>query len=370
MAGKKGRRNFGRVRKLPSKRYQASYVGPDMKRHNGPQTFDTREDAEGWLSAQRRLITGDEWTAPELRTHTAHLGEYAEAWLATRTTPIGQPLKPKTRQHYRQLLDKYILPTFGDGYLRDVTPARVRGWYAAIKAPVARAHAYALLRSIMATAVADGDIAENPCQIQGGSKARRSKEIRPATLDQLAAITEAMPERLRLLIQLSAWCAFRFGEAVELRRRDIEEGLIRIRRGVVRVDGERVVGTPKSEAGIRDVNMPPHLLPIVEDHLERFAQPGPDGLLFAGKDGRQLAHSSLDWHFRRARAAAGRPDLTFHGLRHTGAVLAAQTGAPVAELMARLGHSTPEMAMRYQHASQEQDRKLAVKLSKLANGQG
>ena len=42
-----------------------------------------------------------------------------------------------------------------------------------------------------------------------------------------------------------------------------------------------------------------------------------------------------------ARAKAGRPDLRFHDLRHTGAVLAAATGATLAELMARLGHSTP-----------------------------
>jgi len=47
-------------------------------------------------------------------------------------------------------------------------------------------------------------------------------------------------------------------------------------------------------------------------------------------------------------------------------VLAAQTGATLAELMARLGHSTPEAAMRYQHAAQGRDQAIAAALSALA----
>jgi hypothetical protein len=30
-----GRRGFGYIRRLPSKRYQASYTGPDLARHVG-----------------------------------------------------------------------------------------------------------------------------------------------------------------------------------------------------------------------------------------------------------------------------------------------------------------------------------------------
>ena len=62
----------------------------------------------------------------------------------------------------------------------------------------------------------------------------------------------------------------------------------------------------------------------------------------------------------------GRPDLRLHDLRRSGAVLAASTGATIAELMACLGHSTPAAAMRYQHAAQGRDQVIAVLLSKLA----
>ena len=76
--------------------------------------------------------------------------------------------------------------------------------------------------------------------------------------------------------------------------------------------------------------------------------------------------SSLYAVYHPAREAAGRPDLRFHDLRHTGAVLAAATGATLAELMARLGHSTVAAAMRYQHAAADRDKAIAEALSKLA----
>ncbi len=47
-------------------------------------------------------------------------------------------------------------------------------------------------------------------------------------------------------------------------------------------------------------------------------------------------------------------------------MLAAATGATLAELMARLGHSTVSAAMRYQHAAADRDKAIAEALSGLA----
>jgi integrase len=361
------RRDFGALRKLPSKRWQASYVGPDLQRHAAPSTFTAKTDAEGWLSAERRLIETDTWTPPATRAKKAAAGTvtvYSAAWLESRD------LKPRTRHDYRVLLDRFILPTFGGLRVRAVTPAAVRTWYAGLETgPTSRAHAYSLLHAIMATAVEDELIDRNPARIKGAGKAKTVREIRPATLDELRILTEAMPDRMRLLVQLSAWCALRFGEVTELRRRDVDtrSGVVRISRGVTRVDRQVLVDTPKSEAGKRPVHIPPHLLALVKRHLRDHTQLGPDGLLFWGvKTGQQLPHATLLHRFAAAKHLAGRDDLTPHALRHTGAVLAAQSGATQKELMARLGHTTGAMALRYQHASEERDLLLAKRLSKLA----
>lgn len=104
----------------------------------------------------------------------------------------------------------------------------------------------------------------------------------------------------------------------------------------------------------------------MQAHLDTHVGAGGEALLFPAKHGGYLAPGTLYRRFYTARTAAGRPDLRFHDLGHSGAVLAAQTGATLAELMARWGHSTPQAAMRYQHAAQGRDRQIAAALSKMA----
>lgn len=377
MAGKTGRRGFGWVRRLPSKRWQASYTGPDGARHNGPATFFAKMDAEAWLTDEHRLISSGAWTSPAARAEEARhphtpvtFASYAAAWLAIRG------LKPRTREHYQRILDTHLGPAFGALPLASITPAAVRVWHAGMGTarPTTRAHAYALLRTILGTAVSDGDLPANPCSIRGAGTAKRAKQVRPLSLAELGTLVQAMPERYRLMTLLAAWCGLRFGELTELRRRDIDAGagVIRVRRAVVRAGGDFVVTTPKSDAGIRDVAIPPHLLPMVREHLRGNITGGREGLLFPARQDptRHLAPASLYRVFYPAREAAGRPDARWHDLRHTGATLAAQTGATLAELMGRLGHSTPQAALRYQHAAQGRDAEIAAALSRMADREG
>ena len=171
------------------------------------------------------------------------------------------------------------------------------------------------------------------------------------------------------MAMLATWCGLRFGELIELRRKDIDLGtsVVRVRRAAVRNGGRVIVGQPKSEAGVRDVAIPPHVLPLLREHLGSDITDGRDGLLFPASDGRShLAPSTLYRSFYPAREAAGKAASRWHDLRHTGAVLAAQTGATLAELMGRLGHSTPQAAMRYQHAARGASARIAAALSLLA----
>jgi integrase len=199
----------------------------------------------------------------------------------------------------------------------------------------------------MGTAASDGKISANPCVIRGAGTTKRVHKIRPASLPELEKITNGMPAQYQAMILLASWCALRFGELTELRRRDVvidadvQTGVIRIERAVVRAGDGYQVTTPKSEAGTRDVAIPPHFVPVVQAHLAQHVDARADALLFPAKHGGHLAPASLYRQFYKARDAANRPDLRFHDLRHSGAVLAAATGATLAELMARLGHSTP-----------------------------
>jgi integrase len=121
---------------------------------------------------------------------------------------------------------------------------------------------------------------------------------------------------------------------------------------------------PKSEAGKRTIAIPPHVMLVLRLHLEQYA--GPERL-FVSRDGSPLRSNTLYQAFVRARREVGLDQLTFHDLRHTGATLAAQTGATLADLMKRLGHSSMAAARRYMHAVDGRDREIAKALSRLAS---
>lgn len=384
MVKRKRREAFGSVRKLPSGRIQASYVGPDGLRHNAPQTFDTLTDARGWLVTQQAQILSGEWsrTATDLaesakRGKTATFAEYAAQWIETRTNRHGEHLRPRTATEYRRLVNGPLKP-FGDLRLSAISSESIRTWYsgmlvAGTKTQAARA--YELLKSILATAVTDGRIKTNPCQIRGAASASTGRKITPPTAAELQRIVDHITPRFKAAVILAAWTGVRYGELTELRRKDIDvlesendaAIVVNVSRGVTHVTGQGfVVGPTKSEAGVRSIVLPPHVNDIVLAHMKEHVGRFPDSLLFPGADGAgHLGQSAFYRHWNPARVAAKRPDLPWHGLRHYGATRAAVAGATLKELQARLGHSTVAAAMRYQHTA-GRDEELARRMSELA----
>ncbi|MEY1676473.1 tyrosine-type recombinase/integrase [Gordonia sp. ABKF26] len=367
------RRRFGKIRQLPSGRYQASYADPggNQLRHVAPRTYDAKLDAEGWLAAESRLIQLGEWVPPAERVETraaklVTFREFAEQWL------IERDLAPKTRALYRGLLDSRILPVLGDERLSDITPALIRTWWAGLgkETPTRSAHAYQLTKTIFATAAGDKLVSENPCQIKNAGKPPKRRDIELLTLPELRTVTAAMPERYQVAVPVLAWCGLRFGELIELRRKDVvrrdSSTVLRIRRAATLVDNELVVGPPKSDAGVRDIHVPPHVAQLLTEHMAQWTGHGPESFVFTTTRGKRLSASAFTKTYKLAVAKVGKPQMRIHDLRHTGATLAAQAGATTKELMARIGHTTPEMAMRYQHAAADRDAAIAARLSELA----
>jgi integrase len=359
------RRRFGRLRRLPSGRWQAAYTGPDEKIHKAPRTFASDVAAEGWLAVERRKIDLGTWGAIE-RSDAVTLAAYTARWMQQRQ------LRTRTHALYESMLERLILPELGDIKMVTLTPARVREWHTELgtEHPTRNAHAYALLHAICTTAVQDEILDANPCRIRAAMQTKRRRDIdilTPAEVDRLAT---KMPAQLRASVPLAAWCGLRWGETSELRRGDVADdySVLRIRRAVTYRSGRFDVGEPKTAAGIRDVAVPPHIRPVIKAHLKNHVGRAADSLLFGDVDGTHLRPDRYRTHWEKARAAIGKPHLRVHDLRHIGAVLAAQSGATTAELMHRLGHTTPEMSLRYQHVAEGRDAEIAVRLSKLAAG--
>lgn len=228
-------------------------------------------------------------------------------------------------------------------------------------------HAYRLLRSILTVAVQDGLIPANPCTLRGAGTIK-AKERTPATPTEVATIAEHMPERYAAAVHVAAWSGLRAGELFALTRShvDLRAGTVRVDRALVHVPGQPLrFGPPKTVSSLRTVHLPAPVLDLLARHMAAHTAPGPDALIFGTEDGHPLHPAKRTAYFRTACAHVGRHDLRWHDLRHTGATLAAQAGASLRELQARLGHSTVNAAMTYQHATAERDRELAARMAAL-----
>ncbi|WP_298752954.1 site-specific integrase [uncultured Serinicoccus sp.] len=379
------------MRRLPSKRWQAFYTGPDTHLHYASSTFSTSEDAEAWLADERRIISGGEWSSPRARAEVARVAEqrkqsrlfgaYANAWLESR-----HHLRASTRTSYSKAIRRHLVPAFGTTALSDVSPDMVREWFASYgtRTPTARAHAYQVLASIMAEAEADGLIIKNPCRIKAGRRARVSREPEVLTLAELLRLADEMPQRHRALTLLCGLAGLRYGEAVALRVRDVdlEAGHVRVVRTYLRENGKKVTGEPKTKESQRTVAIPSLVVTELRLHLERESVQDRDALIFSGRDGQLLSPTALygrsarierrrgteykksGYGFYAARQAIGKPTLHWHDLRRTAATLGAQSGATVREMQSRLGHATPSMALHYQQATLERDQTIASALQK------
>jgi integrase len=357
------KRRFGRVRKLPSGRFQARYKGPDGIDRPAPRTFATKTDADRWLRLVEVDLVKGTWTNPDLGK--VPLGEYLTTWIDHRTN-----LRPRTVDLYRWLHQRYIEPTMRDMLLANIAPGTVRAWRAhllsdGVSATMA-AKAYRLLRAVLNTAVDDELIRRNPCRIKGADQ-EHANERPTATVAQVFELAGLVCGRFRALVLLGAFTSLRYGELAALRRASFGPDCetVKVTASMVELrTGELIFGPPKSKAGRRIVTVPTTIRAEIRRHLDTYVPEDPDALVFTGSKGGALRpgnfHRAARW--KHITAEAGLPGFHFHDLRHTGNTLAAGTGASLADLMARMGHGSTRAALIYQHATQQADQAIAAAL--------
>ena len=242
------KRQFGAIERLPRGATVPSTADPtcDVTPLRTPSTLDRRR---GLAHRQRRRISREEWSPPtRLRDapQAETVGTYAEKWLRRRD------LKPRTREHYRSILDRQILPTFAGVPLKAVTSESVRDWYADLEPrhPTVRSHAYSLLRDhlspqLSSTRRSHRAHATSVAQARQGAPAR----FGPPPCQSSRPSPRQCPRGTGRCCCCApgAACA-RGGDRAAPQGPGPQQRLIHVRRGVAHA-GVKVVGTPKSDAG-------------------------------------------------------------------------------------------------------------------------
>ncbi|MCL4414589.1 MAG: site-specific integrase [Actinobacteria bacterium] len=375
------RRRFGRIRRLPSGRYQASYIGPDGIVHNADKTFATKAMAERWLSLTEADMVRGEWSAPERRAET--VGEWAERWLEQ-----GQ-WRPTTAAGYKSKVRTLVLPRWSATPIGEVRREDVRAWATGLAddgfSSASIRHAAGTLGRILDMAVESGALVVNPCA-RLRLRTPRQSEITPLTVDEVEALASAIerPEfphaghgagystsqlrrpDLALWVRLAAYCGLRAGELGALRRGriDLDGRTLRVEESLADSVGTLSFGPPKSGKA-RSVPLPATLIPALRRHLASRVEAGATALVFTDRDGGPIRHGNLyRRHFRPAVERAGlSPNLRFHDLRHTYAALLIAAGAHPRAIMERMGHSSITVTLgTYGHLLPSVEQEVAARL--------
>jgi len=151
-----------------------------------------------------------------------------------------------------------------------ITAPVVRSWHAKVLrgegGRTSISQSYRLVRSVLNVAVQDDAIQRNPCQIPGAGTVR-VPERQIASPQQVADLLDSITPRYRAAVVLAAWCGLRRGEVCAIRTADVDldAGLVRVSKNWVELleSPEKYEKDPKSEAGKRTVNVPPHVLPLL-----------------------------------------------------------------------------------------------------------
>lgn len=402
------REAWGRLRKLPSKRWQARYMGPDDKVYSArteddkPLTFLTKGDARTWLNGVHATISRGEWLPPAAAARRRRAAaeaaaardvtfrEYAERWLehiATEPGKGGKLRRPGTALAYRGRVRNYLMTPLGDVKVREIDTERVRALVIELVAVPSvlkedakhngiAGDAVDVLKMILRAAVRDGLLAAMP---DVPTPTRRSvrhdnahtPEDDVATPTQVDALYEAVPQPWRIAVLFAAWCQLRRGEVLGLQRHDIvwnsdrTAATLYVRRQKNGSTGK--LTDPKSDSSIRSMAVPPLMIERLREHFDRYVGSGRAApVVPAGEQGdRHLSASRWNGVWADARSkVAGLPEgYRFHDLRHTGLTRFAQEGATLAELMRRGGHADVNVVLRYQKATMARDIDLAARMS-------
>lgn len=350
--------------------HKASAYGP---------SYDSEDAARVWLIDERRMIELGTWTPPEQRraerrVKTLTFEEYAEKWLEERRTKDNEPLASTTKGKYLEYLTNHIYPMLGKRNLDSITNEDVGKWLDSMRDKGGRVKegSHSLLKSIFHTActkpLSNGDplLKKDPTAGYKVVKADVKHKYVIATTKQLEKAVAAMPGHFRLAIVLAGVLGLREGEVLGLQRGDIDlkRSQLHVRRAVKDVqvedsDGRKhrrtEVGTTKTKASVRVVDIPKQFVQPIRDHLDKFAGEGENGKLFPARrsDGWTATQTLRNDWIEARKTVPGLESMRFHDWRHTACTMQAAAGATGGELMAFAGHVDLSTVSKYQQIAEE-----------------
>jgi integrase len=358
------RRHFGNVRRLPSKRWQASYWH-NGARHPAPHTFLAKADAQAWLSAIETDIKRGAWTDPAGAKIT--VAEWLQHWLAA--VVDGRVGSDNTRSNYAQIVRVHITPALGQVPLVALT-AEMVDQFLAVKAEagLARTHV-SRMRTVLADALRHAErrglVVRNVAALAVMPRTKAPTARRSFTPNEVEALlAAARGERLEAMVIVGLAAGLRPGELTGLLWSDVD---LNGTPATLTVSGAMKQGpdgrvsrgdVKRSKNGRRTIALPPRAVKALRSHRsrqlsERLAtgsQWAEQDLVMCSKVGTPLNPSNVRRTFARIAKRAGLDDADFpYLLRHSAVSLLLDAGASIEEVADLLGDDPRTLYRHYRH---------------------
>lgn len=271
--------------------------------------------------------------------------EYVETWLSVYK---AKKVRANTMKDYKTMLNKYLLPAFGDREFRSITTDDFQ-MFLNEHADLSRKYLTSmkiLFGSISKDAVEDGIIEHDPTDsrklfIPSKKETKRTALEKDDFLDVVKNIS-TLKGRHYLLMALLTMSGLRRGEILGLKWEDFfwDKGYIFVQRAVTFGTGVSVVGETKTDCGRRKV-------PIIKE-LREFLEPFKDEgfVIYARDKNKPICSATFVRDWREIRKTIDLHGATPHVFRHTFLTLLAATGVDVKTIQAIAGHSSSEITMR------------------------
>lgn len=295
-------------------------------------------------------------------------------------------VRPSSHQTYRGYIDNHIKPGIGSIPLSQLSSLDLQKFYKkllsggrveriesrkqpkGLSAKTVR-NMNQVISSAMEFAKSQKLIAANPTEGCALPKLEH-REMKTLTAEQLASfLREAKESGVFELYYIELATGLRRGELLGLKWEDIdlEQGTIRVRRQVARINGEIVEAPLKTKNSYRSVSIGADAVEILKEQKRKAN--GTSAYVFPSPTGGPISPDSVLHMLHRVLKRVGLPKVRFHDLRHTFATLALQNGVDIKTVSGMLGHYSAGFTLdTYAHVTTAAQRQAAKTMGDVLSG--
>lgn len=323
-------------------------------------------------------------------TDKTTLGQWLDEWLEVWKTD----LKPTTRESYEYLIDRHIKPEFEFVALANLNETSIQKFFNDKKksglSPRTVKYIHSVMSGALKKAVDLKMINSNPAR-NISLPAQEQKEIKFFDSEQIGTFLKlAKDDDYYPAYLLELYTGMRRGELLAVRWSDLDlkEGVVTVSRGLVRTKDGLIFQKPKTRYGKRDISIPSEVCDVLTFHKSKQKKqkekagvawtkellftgkkPVENDLVFTNRIGEPLDPRAFSSHFKNLIAGTELEGVTFHGLRHSFAILCLQEGVDPRTTQENLGHHDPGFTLKvYSQATKKMKKDAVDKISKVING--